>query len=122
MYLVKHQLLKCFILFLKTVHILNFVEKDMSFSKPSRSTGGAGYSVICSQARKMLFAVYNFLKKYVCRTTIKLDFSKCQDLTGEACGVSASSAYRICREAKILKDECLLLSCRRERATREQQI
>lgn len=63
---------------------------EASFIKPGGSTGGADgdmYSVICSQADKMVFIVYNFFKK-ICLNNKQ----KCQDLTAEACGVSTSAS------------------------------
>jgi hypothetical protein len=85
---------------------VTFVKEGMSFSKPSGSSGGAGgggYSVIRSQARKMAFSVYNFFKN-MSEERNKLYFTKCQDISAEACGVS-KSVSRICREAIILKDQ-----------------
>jgi hypothetical protein len=36
----------------------------------------------------------------------KLDLSKCQHLSNEACGVSTSTVSRIQKETNILKDQC----------------
>jgi hypothetical protein len=54
------------VVFKDSSHLVAFVEEGMSFSKPIRSSGGAGgssYSAIHSQACKMVFSVYNFFKK-----------------------------------------------------------
>jgi hypothetical protein len=78
----------------------------MSLSKQStsngaRSSGGHSYEVLRSQARQIVFIVYSFLKKYASEDVrSKLNSSKCQDITAEACGVYKSSVSRICRDAK----------------------
>lgn len=72
----------------------------MSLSKPSTSVSGrsSGYS---SKVRRMVFNVYSFFKRYESEENRRnLDFSKCQELTAEACSVSVSTVSRICREAK----------------------
>jgi hypothetical protein len=78
----------------------------MSLSKQSTSSGagsggGCSYQVPRSQARQIVFRAHSFLKKYVSEDErSRLNFSKCQDLTAEACGVHKSSVSRICGDAK----------------------
>lgn len=77
----------------------------MALSKPGTSsdfdTGGAKRQVLRSQARGIIFRVYNFFKK--CSNEEereKIDFKKCQLLTSKACGVNKSTVSQICSEAK----------------------
>jgi hypothetical protein len=43
--------------------------------------------------------MYSFFQKYACGDErSRLNFSKCQDVIAEACGVDKSSVSRICRD------------------------
>jgi hypothetical protein len=78
----------------------------MSLSKQSTSSGagssgGRSYEVLRIQARQIVFRVHSFLKRYASEDEQnRLNSSKCQDLTAEACGVHKSGVSRICRDAK----------------------
>jgi hypothetical protein len=78
----------------------------MSLSKRSTSSGaGSGgcrsYEVLRSQARQIVFRAHSFFKMYASEDKRnRLNFSKCQDLTAEECGIHKSSVSRICRDAK----------------------
>jgi hypothetical protein len=71
------------------------LSKQSTSSGPS-SSGDRSYEVLRSQAQQIVFRVHSFFKKYASDDErCRLNFSKCQDLTAEACGVHKSSVSRI---------------------------
>jgi hypothetical protein len=75
-------------------------------SSGAGSSGGRSYEVLRSQVRQIIFRVQSFIKKYASEDERnRLNFSKCQDLTAEACGIHKSSVSRVCREAKKFNDQ-----------------
>jgi hypothetical protein len=70
-------------------------------SSGAGSSGGRSYEVLRSQARQIVFRVHSSFKMCASEDErSRLNFSKCQDLTAEACGVHKSNISRICRDAK----------------------
>lgn len=54
-----------------------------------------------SQAKKIIYSVYSFLKKLSEKEDLDANFfKKTQDVTAEACGVSIRSIQHICSEAR----------------------
>jgi hypothetical protein len=58
--------------------------------------------VLHQQSRQIIYIVYKFLKKLSDDDCAKMDFSKMQELTVQACGTgSVHTESRICSEAKV---------------------